>query len=101
MAKLKAMGLRLPLAGGSRASTVAQSGNPMLLSMPVTFGKSNTKDGGRSGSAGASGKASQAQGRCLLGAPRMQPQVTSAAATSWGFVLQPNVPEPFEALLRP
>ena len=32
----------------------------MLLSMPVTFRKSNTKEGGRSGSAGATGQARHA-----------------------------------------
>jgi hypothetical protein len=38
----------------------------MLLSLPVTFRKNNTiKDGGRSGSAGASGKARHRDAGCL------------------------------------
>jgi hypothetical protein len=53
----------------TQCRAVARSGNPMLLSMPVTFTKSNTiKDDGRSGSAGASGKARHRDAPCL--APR-------------------------------
>jgi hypothetical protein len=60
--------LAAPTATGS---AIARGGNRMLLSIPTPFQEErHLRDDGRSGSAGASGN--QAQGRCLLGAPRME-----------------------------